>query len=203
EGVGIAARRVPEPVVGADLVRAGVAVWRHLIAEPGTGEHQERFVLVTVAMRRGGALAGIDLDDRDAEAPGATGGAEFAARRADLAVVPALPRDVVDVDGDVGAGHGRQDASRGRRGDLSRPAVPTPSTESGPRRTRRICRSCRTSPGSPARGQAPAWPCLRPAAPPATNRSPDSPRPCACRSTPRRRRCAWPWRTRSRRGTRP
>src|SRR5213076_2924414 len=103
------------------LVRARLAVCGHLIAEPATSEHQERLVLVTVTMRWGGALAGIDLDNRNAEAPGATGGAELAARRADLAVVPALPRDVVNVDRDVGPGHGEQDASReGRLGALSK-----------------------------------------------------------------------------------
>src|SRR5215470_4790641 len=88
---------MPEQIVDTDGVRAGVAGAGRLIAEAAAREHKKRLVLVGVAVRRRRALARVDLDQGDAEPLGSRGSAESAARRGYLTVIPALLRNVVDV----------------------------------------------------------------------------------------------------------
>ena len=96
--VGVPVRRVPEHVVDADRVRADIARARRLPAQPAAGEDQEHLVLVGVAVWRGRALPRIDRGDRDAEPPRTGRCAEPPPRRGQLAGLPAVDRDVVEVE---------------------------------------------------------------------------------------------------------
>ena len=71
---------------------------RGLPAEAAALQDQEHLVLVGVAVRRRRALAGIDPRERDAEPLGARRGTEPPARRGELADLPAVDGDVVEVE---------------------------------------------------------------------------------------------------------
>ena len=105
--VRVALGRVQQHVVLADRVGAHVLGARRLPADPGALEHEEHLVLVDVGVRGRAARAGRDLDDRDAHAQRVRGRAEPLAARVQLADLPALLGDVVDVDRDAVA-HGGQ-----------------------------------------------------------------------------------------------